>query len=751
MATRKKSDVASHDDDDYPYSEDFDSDDEDIHNKKRTPINMNTDRKKTKSKSDRSRGRGRGRGKGRRSRQGRISQEPKVDNITQRVMSARRLRINELKNQLEELNTIIRDLKEENKLLKKTQLIQEKSLNRFESRESDLPQLMERHNNEMKMLKEQLKKTKEKYDRTDRYLRDAEDELEKMKSKLKKYKELAENKDLLERDELNQKYRAAEIDLEEKDVKIKELEKYIANLQKNHRHEIGIEIARQKDSNKQLQHLQEENVRLNEVIKEKQKEIEMKNIYSSRAIKPPHRLPASYNGTPHETPPPRPGRKRAPSLSDITPREKAKLYAEKRLEEDRKQREIRENYADNKKFVPRVRRREKINRGARGENSKQHAKLKREQEIQRWEEEERRKKEEERKEREERERLERERQKSEENLMIIDRQREEEEKQLRKERERLKREAEERERLEQKKRDEQERQEQQEREERNRRDRERMEQEKRAEEARIKMETDAAYQEERKRKDMILQKLREIDEGKNINDTEKKPKSNKDEFFITNARSDSLSNDSLGSSKKSYNFTKPVENMHHGKPAHEDVTVPVLERKKRREVNLSDIERGGYQPSFVEKSSGTKDTRVNSFDDEEPIFNTKKKNDKKSDLMTHLFGDTKDTKTANKDGDIKFPSPTPAKTGGGGRSFPWDDPKPTVKSNAVSSAKRENSSALFGGGSALIEDDLQTEAKHSSTTGSAKNVPRRARQSHHFNRSKVPAVDNDDDIEEVIL
>ncbi|KAL3882396.1 hypothetical protein ACJMK2_028740 [Sinanodonta woodiana] len=261
------------------------------------------------------------------------------------------------------------------------------------------------------------------------------------------------------------------------------------------------------------------------------------------------------------------------------------------------------------------------------------------------------------------------------------------------------------------------------------------------------MEEDAAYQEERKRKDMILQKLREIDEGKNINDTEKKPKSNKEEFFITNTRSDSLSNDSLGSSKKSYNFTKPVENMHIGKPAHEDVTVPVLERKKRREVNLSDIEQGGYQPSFVEKPSGTK---VNSFDDDEPTFNTKKKNAKKSDLMTNLFGDTKDTKTTNKDGDIKFSSPTPAKTGGGGRSFPWDDPKPTVKSNVISSAKRENSSALFGGGSALIEDDLQTDAKHS-TTGSAKHVPRRARQSNTFNRSKVPAVDNDDDIEEVIL
>ena len=174
--------------------------------------------------SDRSnrsnRGRGRGRG-GRGSQTGRSSMEPKFDNVAKRVMSARRLKINELRNNNEELNQQIRDLKDENKLLKKTQFRTEKALQRFEDKESDLPQIMQRQQNEVRSLKDQIRKWREKYDKTDRYLRDAEDELEKVKFKLKKLKQVSEEKELPERSELNKRLTQSELDIEERDVKIK--------------------------------------------------------------------------------------------------------------------------------------------------------------------------------------------------------------------------------------------------------------------------------------------------------------------------------------------------------------------------------------------------------------------------------------------------------------------------------------------------------------------------------------------------
>ena len=173
------------------------------------------------NRSNRGRGRGGRFGRGSQLTTGRSSQEPKFDNIAKRVMSARRLKINELKNNNEELNQQIRDLKDENKLLKKTQLRTEKALQRFEDKENDLPQIMQRQQNEVRSYKDQIRKWREKFEKTDRYLRDAEDELEKVKFKLKKLKSVAEEKELPERSELNKRLQKSELDIEERDVKIK--------------------------------------------------------------------------------------------------------------------------------------------------------------------------------------------------------------------------------------------------------------------------------------------------------------------------------------------------------------------------------------------------------------------------------------------------------------------------------------------------------------------------------------------------
>lgn len=67
------------------------------------------------------------------------------------------------------------------------------------------------------------------------------------------------------------------------------------------------------------------------------KAAELANIYSLRKGK---KLPASYSGTPNRTPPPMNARKRHPSLHDLTPREKVKMYEDKRKEEEKLHREV---------------------------------------------------------------------------------------------------------------------------------------------------------------------------------------------------------------------------------------------------------------------------------------------------------------------------------------------------------------------------------------------------------------------------
>lgn len=99
------------------------------------------------------------------------------------------------------MQIVFRDLKEENKFLKKMQYRQEKVLVKYEDKEGDLLQIIVRYQNEVRSLKENLRKIRDKYERTDRYFRDVEDEFDKVKSKLKRYKSLVDQNNFKERDD----------------------------------------------------------------------------------------------------------------------------------------------------------------------------------------------------------------------------------------------------------------------------------------------------------------------------------------------------------------------------------------------------------------------------------------------------------------------------------------------------------------------------------------------------------------------
>lgn len=373
-----------------------------------------------------------------------------------------------------------------------------------------------------------------------------------------------------------------------------------------------------------------------------------------------------------------------------------------------------------------------------------------------------RERERERIERDERDRMERERREIEEKERYMNEQarREAEERRNREERDRIKRESLERERLEKERREreERERKQKREQEERDRRERERLEQERRAAEERRKFEEDAQFQAERKKKDEILQKLREIDEGvgkkKDEGFGKKKEKSpERDPFFVTqNNKEDSQ--DSMASSKKSYTFTKPVQNLHQGKPSHKESNFTVGPGPKRRNNrDVDDLETGGYNPTFGSKRGGGQGTSTKTFslfDDEPDTKTSQAKPDKKSKLMEDLFGSQ--SKDGPKHNDM-FESSKPAqKKSNPGRSsgFPWDDDTFGNKNQSSFKANRENSATLFGGGSALITDDELTRSQAKSNAM----LPRRPKQTTttFSSRPTVNAIDHfDDEIEEVIL
>lgn len=69
--------------------------------------------------------------------------------VTKRMLSARRLKINELKNEVEELHTQLNELRNENKTLRRQQVLSERELDKHEAQESDVSNILQKHNEEV--------------------------------------------------------------------------------------------------------------------------------------------------------------------------------------------------------------------------------------------------------------------------------------------------------------------------------------------------------------------------------------------------------------------------------------------------------------------------------------------------------------------------------------------------------------------------------------------------------------------------
>ncbi|NXH75699.1 LCA5 protein, partial [Hydrobates tethys] len=208
-----------------------------------------------------------------------------IDLVTKRVLSARLLKINELRNELTELHIKLDELQKENRALKRLQHRQEKALNKFEDTENEISQLLARHNNEIRILRERLRKSQERERATERRLKDSEDELYRTKTVLQKLKKLSADKHLAERDDLAKKLAYAESRLEDSEKRIKDLEKNLELSGSSFQRELHSKKKKMYEAQEENRALQEELHQLNQKLKEKERELEAKNIYANRMLK----------------------------------------------------------------------------------------------------------------------------------------------------------------------------------------------------------------------------------------------------------------------------------------------------------------------------------------------------------------------------------------------------------------------------------------------------------------------------------
>ncbi|XP_010616141.1 lebercilin isoform X2 [Fukomys damarensis] len=207
------------------------------------------------------------------------------DLVTKRVLSARLLKINALQNEVSELQVKLADLWKENKALKRIQYRQEKVLNKFEDAENEISQLIARHNNEITALKERLRKSQEKERATEKRVKDTESELFRTKFSLQKLKKISEARHLPERDDLAKKLVSAELKLDDTERKIKELSKNLELSTNSFQRQLLAERKRAFEAHDENKVLQKELQQLYHKLKEKERELDIKNIYSNRMPK----------------------------------------------------------------------------------------------------------------------------------------------------------------------------------------------------------------------------------------------------------------------------------------------------------------------------------------------------------------------------------------------------------------------------------------------------------------------------------
>ncbi|NXT62168.1 LCA5 protein, partial [Chaetops frenatus] len=208
-----------------------------------------------------------------------------IDLVTKRVLSARLLKINALQNELTELHIKLDELQKENRALKRLQHRQEKTLNKLEDTENEITQLLAWHKNEGRILKERLRKSQERERAAERRLKDTENELYRNKTLLQKLKKLSADKQLAERDDLAKKLALAESKLEDREKRIKALERNLELSGSSFQRELHSKKKWLYEAQEENRALQEELNQLNQKLKEKERELQAKNIYANRMLK----------------------------------------------------------------------------------------------------------------------------------------------------------------------------------------------------------------------------------------------------------------------------------------------------------------------------------------------------------------------------------------------------------------------------------------------------------------------------------
>ncbi|XP_076874738.1 lebercilin isoform X2 [Brachyhypopomus gauderio] len=221
-----------------------------------------------------------------------------ADAVAKRVLSARALRVGELRNALAELQLHADELQRENRLLRQLQLRQERALQRRGDAEGEVAQLVARHANETRSLRERLRRGRERERAAEHAHREADANLQRCRARLQKLQQLVDAQHLGEREELESKLSLMQSRAQESERRVKELEKNMELNNGSFQRQLASERRRTHEALQEVHAQREEVDRLCVKLKEREKELDARNIYANRMLR---RVPKKESENPTKT------------------------------------------------------------------------------------------------------------------------------------------------------------------------------------------------------------------------------------------------------------------------------------------------------------------------------------------------------------------------------------------------------------------------------------------------------------------
>ncbi|XP_066835011.1 lebercilin-like protein isoform X1 [Anser cygnoides] len=211
----------------------------------------------------------------------------KKNTVAQRILSARLHKIKELKNEIFDLQQKLRASNLENQVLKQLQWRHLKAIGGYENSESILPHLLARHYSEVRALRKHLRMSQKEERSTSMKLRKVEAELLKTKDALQALHMLSEDEALGEREELYHRLSALTEKMDENNKRIQSVEKQLKLNNGTFSRQLAEESKKAVEAGIITKNLQMEISTLHQKIKEKDRQLYVKNIYANRMPKIP--------------------------------------------------------------------------------------------------------------------------------------------------------------------------------------------------------------------------------------------------------------------------------------------------------------------------------------------------------------------------------------------------------------------------------------------------------------------------------